>query len=127
MENQEILNRIKNAVEKECMLKSYNFMDMRDEDLRVPNEKEKKDWLKNEFCFLHRANRNLISTAQYRTIKACIRKGNLEDAFRFLTKRGFGSIKSHYKKFCETRNFATIIIPVKEPVKVETFDVYVEK
>lgn len=106
-------------------------MDVRYEtkDLRVPNEKEKKDWLKNEFHFLHRANRNLISTAQYRTIKACIKKGNLEDAFRFLTKRGFGSIKSHYKKFCETRIFATIpiIIPVKEPVKVETFDVYVEK
>lgn len=132
MTNQEIINPIKYDVEKEILTsfskKSYNFMGLKDDELRVPNEKEKKFWLKDKFNFLHHANRNLISTAQYRTLKGCVRKGNLEDAFKFLTKKGFTNIESDYKKFCETRNFATIpiIIPVKEPVKVETFDVYVE-
>jgi hypothetical protein len=100
---------------------------LRTYSLRVPNEKENRQWMRIELYHIYKFDTDVHMTKmQYNTMKGCIRKHDYEQLYRFLKNHGYtklDELKSAFESYQNSRSIMVIPIMIQTPVKAQTIDI----
>lgn len=98
-------------------------------DPRVPNEKERREWIIDRLRYYYLFNRKTFKRQTYRSLKGMVKRGNIEPALRYLELNWMNSVRSRYDEMCQSKTIftATAHIKFSTPITVESIDIEILK
>ena len=133
MSNEDILNQIKDNLKNIVPDYSFNMDKNQPRNLRYPNDKEKRNWMKDVVQDIYFWGKTSMGYSTYKTLRGHIRRNQFDVVFKCLRNKRYCASEevdrliSSFEKFCNSKTIETIAatITFTQPVKRVSIDIYV--
>ena len=133
MSNDEILGQVKDRLEAGMSKYIFDTHKEQLENLRCPNEKEKKEWMKDVLQDVYFWGNTSMNYNTYKTLRGHIRRNQFDVVFKCLRNKRYCTtdevdrLMSSFEKFCNSKSISIYKanITFSQPVKHVSIDICV--
>ena len=125
MSNEDILSKVRNVVKSNVPKYSFNLDENRPKELRCPNEKEQRFWMKEILQGIYFFGDTSMGYNTYKTLRGHIRRSQFDVVFkclrnkRYCTEKHVDYLISSFEKYCNSKTIEVYKMNITFPNPVE--------